>query len=79
MLYNEVNTLKNANTREFRIYAKTNEHPRTINTYANSRTYYTIIKVYGVKELQDKINELKNTNVRISEICTGYGTRIYCF
>lgn len=79
MLYNKINTLKNATTREFRLYVESSQYARMLNTPTMARTYYTQLKVYGVEALQNKVNELKNANIQIREICTGYGTRIYCW
>ena len=61
----------------YNIYAKTNEHPRTINTYQNARTYYTKYQAQSKDELLQIVNELKSKNIIIQEICTNLGTRIY--
>ena len=62
----------------YRIYIKSNEHPRTINTPMMGRTYYSVIEVTGKRnDLVAKVNELKANGAIITEICTNLGTRIY--
>lgn len=64
--------------KEYRIYIRSNEHPRTINTPMMGRCYYSIIRVYGnMDDLVAKVQELRNSGEIINEICTGYGTRIW--
>ena len=63
--------------KEYRIYIRSNEHPRTINTPRNGRCWYSIIEVYGMDALKAKVQELLNAGEVINEICTGYGRRVY--
>ena len=64
--------------KEYRIYIKSNEHPRTINTPKMARCYYSVIKVYGNRDdLVAKAAELVSAGETINEICTGYGCRIW--
>ena len=59
------------------IFIRSNEHPRTINTPRNGRTYYTAIRVQGKQALIEKAAELQNAGECILEISTDLGTRIY--
>jgi hypothetical protein len=63
--------------KNYNIYIRSNEHPRTINSYANSRCYYTKITVQGKQALTEKVSELRAAGEHISEICTDFGTRIW--
>jgi hypothetical protein len=63
--------------KEYRIYIRSNEHPRTINTPMMGRTYYTLITVHGKDALIAKVTELRNAGEHINEIRTGLGTRIW--
>lgn len=66
------------NNKTYLIFIRSNEHPRTINTPANGRTYYSRIDFIGTKEeLKTKIAQLKANGEIISEICTPLGTRIW--
>lgn len=65
------------NNKTYFIFIRSNEHPRTINTPANGRTYYSRIDFIGTKEeLKTKVAQLKANGEIISEICTPLGTRI---
>lgn len=62
----------------YRIFIKSNNHPKTINTPNNARLYWNKIEVNGTRqELIEKVNELKNNGTAISQICTNLGKRIY--
>lgn len=63
--------------KQYNIYIKSNEHPRTINTPKMGRTYFTKIAVFGRKALESKVAELHSSGEHISEICTTLGTRIW--
>lgn len=63
--------------KQYNIYIRSNEHPRTINSYANSRCYYTKVVVYGKQELTAKVAELRACGAFITEITTNLGTRIW--
>lgn len=57
----------------YRIYIKSNEHPRTINTPRNGRTYYTRIDVVGKEEFIKMLNNLVSNGETIYEVRYGYG------
>ena len=59
------------------IFTRTDEHPRTINTPRNGRTYYSRFIVNGKKAMEEKVQELKKAGVTISEIVTSLGVRVY--
>lgn len=63
--------------KEYRIYIKSDEHPRTINTPMMGRCYYSVIKVQGMDALKTKVQELRDAGEIINEICTGLGRRIW--
>ena len=60
-----------ANT--YRIYIKSNEHPRTINTPMMGRTNYTVITVVGKEAFIEKLNELIANGATINEVRYGWG------
>ena len=62
---------------KFRLYIHSNEHPRTINSYANSRTYFTCFECNSEAEAINKYLELKAQGIIPYEIRTPLGTR--CF
>ena len=57
----------------YSIYINSNEHPRTINTPCNGRTYYTRIDVVGKEEFVKKLNNLVNNGETIHEVHYGCG------
>lgn len=61
----------------YNIYIKSNEHPRTINTPAMGRTYFTKIAVTGRDALNAKVAELRANGEIILDIRTNLGTRIW--
>lgn len=61
----------------YHIYVRSNEHPRTINTPANGRTYYTKVVAEGRADLEAKVKDLRSKGEHISEIATTLGKRIY--
>ena len=62
----------------YRIYIRSNEHPRTINTPMMGRTYYSIIEVKGVRaDLVAKVEELRAKGEFITDIYVGCGHKIY--
>ena len=63
--------------KNYNIYIRSNEHPRTINTPMMGRTYYTKIVVKGWEALEAKVAELLKAGESISEIATDLGTRYY--
>lgn len=63
--------------KRYNIYIHSNEHPRTINSFANSRCWYTKISVYGRDALVSKVAELRENGEKILQISTDLGTRIY--
>lgn len=63
--------------KNYHIYIHSDKHPRTINSYAKSRCYYTKITVQGKQELTEKVAELKACGAFITEITTDMGTRIW--
>lgn len=61
----------------YTIFINSDEHPRTINTPANGRTYYSKLTVYGIDELTAKVAELRNAGKVVNDIRTDLGTRIW--
>lgn len=61
----------------FRIYVKSNNHPRTINTPAMGRTYYDVIVVDTRAAMEAKVNELRANGEIVNDIRTNVGTRIW--
>lgn len=61
----------------YNIYIRSNEHPRTINSFANSRCWYTRIPAYGREDLVNKVAELRESGANILEITTPLGKKIY--
>lgn len=57
----------------YRIYIKSNNNPRTINTPMMGRTYYTKIDVQGKDAFITKLNELVAAGERINEVRYGWG------
>jgi hypothetical protein len=57
----------------YRIYIKSNNNPRTINTPMMGRTYYTIITAQGKEEFIAKLNELVANGETIREVRCGCG------
>lgn len=58
---------------QYRIYIRSNEHPRTINTPMMGRTNFSQITVQGRPALETKVAELRAEGKVISEIRAGYG------
>lgn len=63
--------------KNYTIYIKSNEHPRTINTARMARTYYTAIRVQGYEALTKMVDELRELGKVITDIRTELGTRIW--
>ena len=62
--------------KEYRIYIRSNEHPRTINTPMMGRCWYSIIVVYGTfEDMVAKCKELKSNGVFIYEVRSGLNGR----
>ena len=59
-----------ANT--YRIYIKSDKHPRTINTPMMGRTNYECIKAVGKEEFIAKLNELVKAGETVREVRFGY-------
>lgn len=59
------------------IFIRSNEHPRTINSYQNQRCYYSKITVVGKKALEEKVAELRAKGEIINDIRTELGTKIW--
>ena len=57
----------------YRIYIRSNEHPRTINTPMMGRTYYSVIDVQGKEAFITKLNELVAAGETINEVRYGWG------
>ena len=55
---------------EFTIFIASNEHPRTINTPMNGRTYYSVIRVEGKAATINKVRELRAEGKRVLEVRT---------
>ena len=60
----------------YRIYIKSNNNPRTINTPMMGRTYYTIITAQGKEEFITKLNELVANGETIQEVRCGCGAYV---
>lgn len=63
--------------KKYFIFIRSNEHPRTINTPANGRTYYSRIDVIGKDALKEKVAELRAKGEIITDIRTELGLRIW--
>ena len=63
--------------KNYTIYIKSNEHPRTINTPIMARTYYTAIRVQGCEALTQMVDELRAMGKVITDIRTELGTRVW--
>ena len=63
----------------YRIYIKSNEHPRTINTPRNGRVNYTLITVTGKEEFVAKLNALVAQGETINEVRYGFGGTYVCY
>ena len=63
--------------KNYNIYIKSNEHPRTINTPMMARTYYTKISVQGLEALQAKCEELVKNGETINEIRIERGPKLF--
>ena len=57
----------------YRIYIKSNKHPRTINTPKMGRTQYDVIEAVGKEEFITKLNELVAQGETIQEVRYGWG------
>lgn len=62
--------------KNYNIFIKSNEHPRTINTPCNGRINYTKIVVKGETALLEKVKELIAQGQIIREIRTDLGTYV---
>lgn len=60
-------------TNTYRIYIKSNNHPRTINTPCNGRTYYDVVEVIGKEPFIIKLNELVSNGATVQEVRYGWG------
>ena len=63
----------------YRIYIRSNEHPRTINTPRCGRTNFTCIEVDGKEAFIEKLNELVANGEHINEVSYGYGGSYVCY
>lgn len=57
----------------YRIYIRSNEHPRTINTPMMGRTNYSVIEVEGRDAAIEKIKELRREGKNVYEVRYGFG------
>lgn len=57
----------------YRIYIRSNEHPRTINTPQNGRVLYSVIEVYGKEDYLRTLVALVNQGEQITEVRHGWG------
>lgn len=57
----------------YRIYIRSNEHPRTINTPMRGRTYYTLVECEGKEAFTSKLNELVNEGHTVLDVRKGFG------
>lgn len=63
--------------KQYFIFIRSNEHPRTINSYQNQRCYYSRIDVLGKEALKEKVAELRAKGEIITDIRTELGLRIW--
>ena len=61
----------------YTIYLRSEEHPRTINTPPNGRTYYSIFKTQTYAETAAKVAELRASGEIVTEIRTPNYGRIW--
>ena len=59
------------------IFIRSSEHPRTINTPRNGRTWYTKFEVFGREALAAKVAELREAGEFITDIRTAMGHEVY--
>ena len=57
----------------YRLYIASNEHPRTINTPRNARTYYTCIECATKADVLAKVQELAEQGITPYEMRTPAG------
>jgi hypothetical protein len=57
----------------YRIYIRSNEHPRTINTPMMARSYYSVIEAEGTDGYITKLNELVARGEKVLEVRKGFG------
>lgn len=57
----------------YRIYIRSNENPRTINTPTMGRINYTVFDVEGKDAFIAKLNELVQQGKHINEVRYGWG------
>lgn len=62
--------------KNYNIYIRSNEHPRTINTPMMGRTNFTCYTVKGWDALEAKVAELIKAGKHITEVCTDLGTPV---
>ena len=62
-----------ATNHTYRIYIRSNEHPRTINTPMMGRTYYSVIEAEGTDDYITKLNELVARGEKVIEVRKGFG------
>ena len=62
--------------KNYNIYIRSDEHPRTINTPMMARTNYTCYTVKGWDALEAKVAELIKAGEHITEVRTDLGTRV---
>ena len=63
--------------KKYFIFIRSDEHPRTINTYQNQRCYYSKFEVLGRDALIEKVAELRAKGEIITEITTELGLRMW--
>lgn len=61
----------------YRIYIRSNEHPRTINTPKMARTYFSCFEVEGKDNAIAKAKALTAMGEKVLEISTPFGNKIY--
>ena len=57
----------------YRIYIRSNEHPRTINTWRCQRTNFSVIEAEGREAAIEKIKELRREGKEVYEVRYGFG------
>lgn len=57
----------------YRIYIRSEEHPRTINTPQNGRVLYSVIEVYSKEDYLQTLIDLATKGEQITEVRYGWG------
>lgn len=61
----------------YMIFIRSNEHPRTINSFRNSRCFYTMFEVRGIEACKAKVAELRANGEKVTSIRTNNGSYVW--